>query len=435
MSDKDRIPFSEPVIVRNWSAIVTNLRIGILAVLLMVGYTRAIESLSEIAVGGVYRMTLTTGDVLEGVVESKNDTSLILESEGKPFTFRKWLVTDYELLAPPKKTMKLSGEDGAVAEVEIIPYDQLIHQRMLGREVDLRITSGTRFRGTIVSVTEDMLKLNVDGSIIPFTRDVIGQVSTVVAVEAPKSAGKQRKSNLPEGPLDTVMVAGGERDASGAPKEPLYVVGAIEERNDKGIRILTRSGEKLSIPAGKVVRVFRHTVSPYERRIKQYAKPLFCPGGMVLVDLPPGDSVRPFFKTCIDKYEYPGKKGDEPKGNVSFEQAKEECAAHGKRLCTVEEWKWACGGLEGYKYPYGWHFEEKNCNTKGYPKVEPSGQRRHCVGKFGLYDMVGNLFEWVVDDQGDPMLMGGPLSKCQTVSPGLTGDAKPHAGFRCCKSN
>ncbi len=413
------------------------LRISTLGLLfsVLVWGTRAVESLNEIVVGGVYRMTLTTGDVLEGVVESKNDTSLILESEGKPYTFRKWLVTDYKLLAPPKKSIKLSGEDGLVAEVEIIPYDQLIHQRMLGREVDVAIKSGSSFRGKIVSVSGDMLKLDIDGSVIPFTRDVIARVSTVISVQEPKLKKKQAGPNLPEGPLDTVMVAGGEKGADGAPKEPLYVVGVIQERSDQGIRILTRSGETLSIPVGKIVRVFRHSVSPYEQKIERYAESLFCPGGMVLVDLPPGDSVRPFFKTCVDKYEYPGKKGAEPKGNVSFEQAKEACATQGKRLCSVEEWKWACGGLEAYKYPYGWHFEKKLCNTKGYPNIEPSGQRRHCVGKFGLHDMVGNLFEWVVDDQGDPMLMGGPLSKCQTVSPGMTGDAKPHTGFRCCKSN
>ena len=41
----------------------------------------AIKSLEDIAVGGTYHMILTTGDELEGVVESKNDSSLILAKE------------------------------------------------------------------------------------------------------------------------------------------------------------------------------------------------------------------------------------------------------------------------------------------------------------------------------------------------------------------
>ena len=88
----------------------------------------------------------------------------------------------------------------------------------------------------------------------------------------------------------------------------------------------------------------------------------------------------------------------------------------------------------GY-HPYGWNRDDNKCNTEGAVVVERSGSRHNCVSKYGGYDMVGNIFEWVTGTNNDPMLMGGPYSKCQTVSPGVGGGAKPQTGFRCCKSN
>ena len=53
----------------------------------------------------------------------------------------------------------------------------------------------------------------------------------------------------------------------------------------------------------------------------------------------------------------------------------------------------------------------------------------------GGYDMVGNIIEWVSASNGKMALMGGPYSKCQTISEAQNGDAKPQSGLRCCKSN
>ena len=61
-------------------------------------------TLDDIAVGATYHMTLTTGDELEGVVDSKTDTSLILDCKGNAYTFTPALIADYKLLAlPPQK--------------------------------------------------------------------------------------------------------------------------------------------------------------------------------------------------------------------------------------------------------------------------------------------------------------------------------------------
>jgi formylglycine-generating enzyme required for sulfatase activity len=169
--------------------------------------------------------------------------------------------------------------------------------------------------------------------------------------------------------------------------------------------------------------------------IQRYAKPLFCPDDMLIVDVPPGVEGRPFFKVCIDKYEAPNRMDSLPNGGVSYYEAYKACESKGKRLCTADEWQWACSGLEGFPYPYGHTFSENTCNSKGVKALRGSGWFQNCKSKFGAYDMTGSVFEWVIGREGSPMLMGGSLSKCSTVSPGLDGSAKIQTGYRCCKSN
>jgi formylglycine-generating enzyme required for sulfatase activity len=156
---------------------------------------------------------------------------------------------------------------------------------------------------------------------------------------------------------------------------------------------------------------------------------------MILIDIPPGKTGRPVIKVCIDKYEYPNKKGEIPYRNIPFTGAQGLCKKNGKRLCTVMEWQWACSGPEGLLYPYGPKMEEYKCNQDGARRLEPSGSRLECVGKFTVYDMTGNLSEWVTDSRGEALVMDDAKSQCQTVSPGMQGAAKPHIGFRCCLSN
>ncbi len=155
---------------------------------------------------------------------------------------------------------------------------------------------------------------------------------------------------------------------------------------------------------------------------------------MVLVDLPPGMPSRPFFKVCIDRYEYPNTQGTVPQVNISYADAKALCAKAGKRLCTAQEWQWACSGLEGYSYPYGFNMDKDNCNTDTRTP-EPSGSRNRCISKFGAVDMTGNVWEWVKNRNGTGAVMGGPVSNCRTVSPAEGGEARPTTGLRCCKSN
>ena len=392
----------------------------------------AIVSLDDIQVGGVYRMDLASGETLEGIIEEKDDSSVIIESMGTPYKFNATIIYGYTLIVPPSKKNVPVG-------LEFISFKELLHRSGAVGRIKILISNGTIFKGIVSAIDTETVKINVGGSIIPISKDLISQITKIpidTRKEMPqKRPGIQKEQKKYEGPFDTVNILNPKTDEYGKHLPPLVIIGKIQSHDPEGIVILTPHGVKREFKVDRILRVIRNTAPSYEQKIKIYAKSLFCPANMILIDLPPGKEGRPFFKVCIDRYEYPNRRGNVPETNISYENAHDLCKKQKKRLCAVEEWQWSCSGLEGYTYPYGYRLEKTYCNRDGIKNVEHSGARLKCVGKFGVYDMVGNIFEWVTDSKGKPMLMGGPYSKCQTVSPGMSGAAKPQIGFRCCKSN
>ncbi|HEX7511718.1 MAG TPA: SUMF1/EgtB/PvdO family nonheme iron enzyme, partial [Chitinivibrionales bacterium] len=294
------------------------------------------------------------------------------------------------------------------------------------------------FPGTLVSIDDEYLKLNINGSVIPLAKTVINKIATPSTTSIDSSgattSGAQPKKVAPV-VFDTLIVKNKETDEYGKAKENIVLVGTITQETNTAVSFTTKDNVSAVYPFSQIVQLFRHSQEIGETDlIRRYAQTLICPPGMMLVDIPPGKTGRPFLKVCIDKYEFPNKEGTVPQVNISYAQAQALCQKQEKRLCTAQEWQWACSGLEGYTYSYGFNFDKTACNTDGrFP--DPSGRHNHCIGKFGAMDMVGNVFEWVQDANDKPAAMGGPLSKCQTVSPGSNGDPKPQTGFRCCKNN
>jgi Uncharacterized conserved protein len=158
-----------------------------------------------------------------------------------------------------------------------------------------------------------------------------------------------------------------------------------------------------------------------------------CPQGMVSIALPGG---RTF---CMDTYEWPDLAGERPLVNVSWVEAKMLCIEAGKRLCTPDEWTDACRGLKKTTYPYGTAYEKQRCPDKGEAGINKSGAFPRCRSDFGVFDMVGNVWEWVDGKKGDYPLLKGGSSKyresadCNLTSQGSVGTKSNEAGFRCCK--
>lgn len=149
-------------------------------------------------------------------------------------------------------------------------------------------------------------------------------------------------------------------------------------------------------------------------------------------------------KFCIDKYEWPNKKGEQPRVNVTYEEARKACLDKGKRLCTPAEWEMACKSeKEKNNYPYGAKYKAENCNTMGNPIVKnslsTSGHFIQCVGSVNVYDMSGNVAEWTETASGNPYVYGGSWqngkdgSRCNSRIELETGRKYFYAGFRCCK--
>jgi formylglycine-generating enzyme len=157
-----------------------------------------------------------------------------------------------------------------------------------------------------------------------------------------------------------------------------------------------------------------------------------------------------------------------PSGYLSGVVARRICENAGKRLCSPSEWVTACKGQGATKFPYGERYSEGACNvfreahpavvlygdaSKNHldprlnlaegpagPLLRRTGETPTCRSVWGadaIYDMVGNLDEWVDDPQG--AFQGGFYARstrdgCDariTVHPPPYSDYS--LGTRCCR--
>ncbi len=86
--------------------------------------------------------------------------------------------------------------------------------------------------------------------------------------------------------------------------------------------------------------------------------------------------------------------GSTPSVNITWFQAQQACASVGKRLPTNAEWQMAAAGT-----PDSGNDDDEvtSCNTNSAFVPVASGSRSACVSKWGIYDMVGNAWEWVAE--------------------------------------
>ena len=206
-----------------------------------------------------------------------------------------------------------------------------------------------------------------------------------------------------------------------------------------------------------------------------------CPSGMVDIEgrfcidrfeasvleiLPNGDERpwSPYFPVDGKKVRAVSEPNVHPQGYISSVQAARACAESGKRLCKSDEWRMACRGPQRKAYGYGDQREVGRCNDNGKNGVmtlfganytsatmnraelnqldgtlAKTGEHDRCTNGYGVYDMVGNLHEWVAEGHA---FQGGYYQDVASLGHGegcgyvtTAHEARYHdysTGFRCC---
>ena len=86
--------------------------------------------------------------------------------------------------------------------------------------------------------------------------------------------------------------------------------------------------------------------------------------------------------------------GVTPSADITWFQAQQACFNVG--IPTNAEWQGAAAGTPT-DYEPGADDGVDDCNTSTATTVVPTGSRSNCVSNYGVFDMVGNLAEWVAD--------------------------------------
>lgn len=117
----------------------------------------------------------------------------------------------------------------------------------------------------------------------------------------------------------------------------------------------------------------------------------------------------------IDQYEVTNKKLEEvmpdhllrrsrssscdncPVSKITWYEAADYCHLIGKALPSEAQWEKAAGADNGCEFPWGPEWDPKLAHGGLELQDHASPVGRYPPNKFGLYDMAGNLWEWVAD--------------------------------------
>lgn len=157
-----------------------------------------------------------------------------------------------------------------------------------------------------------------------------------------------------------------------------------------------------------------------------------------------------------------------PQSHVAGSSARAACFGASKYLCPMRAWRRACMGGHRWSFPYGAQRVAGSCNDqhKDHPVMSlfpeagngpwafaqmndprlnqqagtlaKTGSFPACTNEHGVFDMVGNLHEWIDDEEGT--FLGGYYMDTAQHGQGCLYVTAGHSfryfdysiGFRCC---
>lgn len=254
---------------------------------------------------------------------------------------------------------------------------------------------------------------------------------------------KDEKEPVPGELVDETVVKMEISEESSGPyiKNPMFMrteYYRIFMSNDGKVKLFPKS--QVSIKYVGIPRIIRERVVELQEKVKKKMIAGTQAGGPVeMVTLKEGcfnmgsekgsPLERPVHEVCVssftmDKYEvtqkdfqakmngnpslFPG--ANLPADSVTWMEAREYCQKSGKRLPTEAEWEYAARGGATSEFYWGEHIEPGKANfcdrecalNVRFPEISDGFKNTAPVGSFspnpfGLYDMAGNISEWVFD--------------------------------------
>jgi len=267
------------------------------------------------------------------------------------------------------------------------------------------------------------------------------------AFDACMASGTNRAQILADGEVGKGL------DIHGTPRiyidGTLYRSGSSAEQMARAIEVALGANAKEAADAAKVMAEPKSTIAPIPADVADSQAVKY--GAL--------DFQMDTFEAGLEDGKAVSGKHVIPATGMSWYAARDACEAVGKRLCTEEEWVAACQGaapvdddgngqfaddlVEGTSYPYGDFHDPRRCwAARDRSKDRPvyTGEMPGCVSADGIYDLTGNMEEWVGATPETAVLLGGgydtskDFARCyrrnDTFGPGA---ANLRTGFRCCQ--